>query len=732
MYSADKPISNSNDDVLGRRPFARQLSKAILSLGTTDNFTIGLFGKWGTGKTSLINMAVEEIDLLAARMTNDTSPIVIKFEPWNFVDSDNLIAQFFNHLKNELKLKDRSEILGKVGEALEEYSNAIEFVESIPVVGKYASFLKYTMTLTGKKLKDKTNQSNVLHTKEKLSKELEKLNKKIVIIIDDIDRLSNNQIRLIFQLVSSVAGLPNLIYLLSMDREVVVRALESVQECDGNEYLEKIVQIPFEIPEIDREKVLEMLFHKLDEIMKSKTNTIFSEEHWSKVFRTCVEPYILTIRDVNRVINSFYFKYDMSYSEVDFADLFGVTVLQIMDPEIIKWIINNSKELCGSSYDYKGVVYAEQQKKKQVYLEKFQRITKNAENMLNVLCTFFPKFAKEVDHYYESITDDELRRQCRLAHEDKFSFYFNLNIEKLPISRELMQESFFKYSIEEVKELIELINNKDMIISYLQELRSNIQYIPYERIPFFVEILYRNSYWFKGVKEKSIMSFSAQRFAEWCINDLIKRLKTKEEKFILLKDIIENADLYTLHTVSIDINRIELGFGRLAGKEEKVDQQFINLEHLLILEKLYSERLKELLKIDSIFDLDSMLFVVYLWRNFDETSCKEYIGKILLDNDSILKFIVRLSSSWNGTNGKGWTFNEENYKEFVSKEEILKAIEETTYTDKKALLTEIELIKLASFVLNLNLASMDHVSEKDAKELVNQWANNANNQETSH
>lgn len=722
MYSADKPIEYGKDDILGRRPFSKQLAKAILSLDRRDNITIGLYGKWGTGKTSIINMTIEEIKSLANSMTKDSSPIVIKFEPWNFVDANNLISQFFKFLRSELNPNDKSERLENVGEALEEYSEAIEFAEAIPVVGKYASLIKHTMSFAGKRLKNETTQFNVLLTKEKLSNALEKQKKKIVIIIDDIDRLSNDQIRLIFQLVSSVAGLPNLIYLLSMDKEIVVRALESVQKCDGNAYLEKIVQIPFEIPKIDREKVIELLLQKLNEILDSKPNPMFNKEHWSKVFSACIDPYISNIRDVNRVINSFQFKYDMMYAEVDFADMLGITVLQIMKPEIIKWITNNKVELCGSSYDYKGVVMAEQQKKRQAYLEKFQEFAKDNDNMLNVLCAFFPKFAKEVEFSYEMTADDELRRQCRLAHEDKFNLFFELNTDKLPVSKTMIQDAIYKYSHEELTEIFDLINNKGMIIPFLQELRSSIQDIPYERIPLFVGGLYNNSYWFKGTKEKSILTFSAQQFAEWCIQDLIKRLGTEEEIYNLYKKIIENADLFTLHAISMDINRIELGFGRLAGKEESVEKQVISLEHLITLENLYVERLKKHLTNVSLFELESLLFVVYLWKNYDEVSCKEYIEKLLTDNTNILKFIVRLSSSWTGTEGKGWTFEENNYKEFVAAEKVLKSVEETTYSEKKIVLTQEELLKLASFVLNLKLGSMEHVPESEAEKLVNQWA----------
>ena len=100
--------------------------------------------------------------------------------------------------------------------------------------------------------------------KEKLIKELKKKKKKIIVVIDDIDRLSNEQIRMVFQLVNQVAGLPNVLYLLSMDKDVVVRALKNVQDCNGEEYLEKIVQVPFTIPKLDKDKVLDLFLYKIE------------------------------------------------------------------------------------------------------------------------------------------------------------------------------------------------------------------------------------------------------------------------------------------------------------------------------------------------------------------------------------------------------------------------------------------------------------------------------------
>ena len=92
-YNTDKAIENCDQDLLGRASFSRQLGKAIYEYKGKDSLVIGLFGKWGTGKTSVINMALQEIAQLSVE--NADKPLVMKFAPWNYSDKDNLIGLFF-------------------------------------------------------------------------------------------------------------------------------------------------------------------------------------------------------------------------------------------------------------------------------------------------------------------------------------------------------------------------------------------------------------------------------------------------------------------------------------------------------------------------------------------------------------------------------------------------------------------------------------------------------------
>ena len=81
MFYSDNPIKSKDYDSLHRAEFSKQLAEAILSYTKLDNFTISLCGRWGSGKTSILNMVVNEINCLSDN--DDDSPSMVNFSPWN-------------------------------------------------------------------------------------------------------------------------------------------------------------------------------------------------------------------------------------------------------------------------------------------------------------------------------------------------------------------------------------------------------------------------------------------------------------------------------------------------------------------------------------------------------------------------------------------------------------------------------------------------------------------------
>ena len=133
MYYSDKPILSKKEDFLKRKYFAELVAKSLENLNSQDTFTIGLYGQWGTGKTSLVNMILEEIK-------ENEKVVIVRFEPWNFSSTNQLLEQFFVHLTNVFR-NINDEKMQKIGDALEKYSEAFEIAEVIPYVGGLLSLL---------------------------------------------------------------------------------------------------------------------------------------------------------------------------------------------------------------------------------------------------------------------------------------------------------------------------------------------------------------------------------------------------------------------------------------------------------------------------------------------------------------------------------------------------------------------------------------------------------------
>lgn len=717
-YSTDRPIDTEEQDLLGRSFFSKQLGKAIYEYNEKDGLVIGLFGKWGTGKTSIINMVVNEINKLA--VNDDNKPMIMKFSPWNYSDRDNLISLFFRSLKNQINIQDNDELKKKVGKALSDYSGAFDALSLVPVVGSaVAAVLKSLAQAQGDNL---LQSADLDETRIILEKALIEANKKIIIIIDDIDRLTNSQIRDVFQLVKQVADFPNVIYVLAMDREVVCSALTEVHNIDGNEYLEKIIQVPFELPELRKSKLHNIFFNKLEQILGNLPGeVVLDQNYWNKVFRNCIEPYINTLRDVNRVINTFQFKYATLYQETSFEDMIGISTLEVLEPKLYKWIASNKDAVCGGfmhgllSNNGNGTNY------NKFYHDEFERLGIDPNLAMHCISTMFPVFAKDVNEYqysYQSLSD--IRGKMRVAHEERFELYFMLDFDYIKVSRSIINACIYEYDKDKLIIVINEINKQGNIVYLLDEIRSLVKEIPYNRLNLIASVILNIQGEFKGENSRVIFTLSACDIAEYLVIDILDRLETEIEKYNIICSAVENVNKNGLGSIAQIINRIELAYGRLAGDLERKDKQIISLDHLKELEKIYVERINVIANSESILDMNKFNFAFYLWECFDKDNVKKYLEDLFEDKVNKLKFICAMAGRWNGTHGSGWSFNAKNYSEYITDDEIYNLIKEF---DKSKLykFTEIEQIKLASFVLNYNKTEMDYANEQEALQLLNEW-----------
>ena len=438
VFAPDQPIKSCKEDILGRKSFAQSLGDAILNYKEKESIVVGLFGEWGSGKTSLINMALEHINDVSRGKTSDDKPIIIKFNPWNYSDQNQLIIQFFRQLSVTLRKPGYSKDVKKAGEWLEIYGKFFEAFTFIPVVGPLAHILSSMSKNIGAAAKAWDNlKSNDLNSiRAKLNQLLNKQPHKIVIVIDDIDRLNDTEIRQIFQLVKSLGDFPNTIYLLAFDKNVVINALMRVQEGYGLEYLEKVVQIPFEVPLIPKQKVEELLFSQLNQSLEGTVKAKWDHDHWSRIYNAGLKCFFRNIRDVNRYINTFQFGFEIVKDEVNPVDFSAITAIQVFMPEVFYGIRDNKEIFSGIYYELQRSDERRAQDKARCE-EIISRANEPSPEVLKgLLQKLFPKL---VSIYGNTIYGpewlDEWREACRICSPDVFDVFFRLSLPRGEMSQ---------------------------------------------------------------------------------------------------------------------------------------------------------------------------------------------------------------------------------------------------------------------------------------------------------
>ena len=258
MISSDLPIYKSSEDIFNRSPFAESLAQTIVKYSDSSSFTIGLYGPWGSGKTSLLNMIVESVEAA------DSNTIILRFNPWLCSEPKQLVTQFFKQLSSAIKLrKTASDLVWKL---IDQYGDFFAVASNVSVIGSLIAAGGKALSKEAEEQIERRSD-NLQLQKDRIIKRMEEEQLRILVLIDDIDRLSEEEIISVFQLVKSLADFPNMIYVLAFDYSVVVSALSKVQHGNGKEYLEKIVQVPFEIPAPDMETIYDSLLSKLNSIM---------------------------------------------------------------------------------------------------------------------------------------------------------------------------------------------------------------------------------------------------------------------------------------------------------------------------------------------------------------------------------------------------------------------------------------------------------------------------------
>ena len=361
-YLTDRPALL---DALGRSQFAKSLAHALLAANSTDGFVVGIEGGWGTGKSSIIGFATKSLSEVAS---NGARPIVVEFNPWIVSNTGALVEALIGQIAAAINAdRDSAEQGIKTGEKLLRYVGLLRHLKYLKYVpgaswagnaaedaASAAESMAEAAKGTQEALDDVKKLLPVLDLskrKSEVADALRVLNRPIVVILDDIDRLPPDEIRTVVQTIKAVADFPKTTYLLAYDRDVVAKALGLGDASAGLSYLEKIVQVAYPIPPLFQYQLRRFVATRVRELLAMLSIDLRSFE--VKNLDQAIDVLTKLVRhprDVVRLLNRLILSLPATHSEVNSIDVLVFEALSQRFPAIREMVHAHPEDFIGHPF----------------------------------------------------------------------------------------------------------------------------------------------------------------------------------------------------------------------------------------------------------------------------------------------------------------------------------------------------------------------------------------------
>ena len=514
-FSPDRPINSKSEDLLGRANFAESLARAIKSWKGKDSLVIALYGPWGSGKSSVKNLVLDSL-----KSSPSTCPSILEFNPWQLASQSQITEAFFTEIGTQLGRVDTSANASQLAAKFHAYGRYLRtgrfaligvkgiiltilgVIGVLNLVGAFFHWYLFLETMAAGVLllmivlgyfsnlfesisesfqgEAKSHALTIPEMKGELAGMLAMLQRPILVVLDDVDRLSSDELKLVFQLLKGNADFPNLIYLLLLSLD---HAEESLKQLGGKDYIEKIVQVGFEIPKLERLQLDELLGDEIEKAMREHgfLDSFISEiDRWRSIYTLGARGFFRTIRDVRRFASVLAFQLShfsgASAQEVNVVDLTALQVLALFEPKVYQAIFLMKHRLVETG-DHSGYLLDQtlnKDAKQESLLDRLQA-SASAENrgyVREILVGLFPRvpFDKK-DVRFSGARESSLIQSLRICHGGYFDRYFLLSISQ----RDLPES--------ELHELISLSTNRTrFVLEILSVVQRGLYDILFERL----------------------------------------------------------------------------------------------------------------------------------------------------------------------------------------------------------------------------------------------------------
>lgn len=657
-YLADRPITNKSEDKFQRYSFAKRIADTIKIRENSESLVFGLYGAWGEGKSSILNFIDNEL-------RSDDNIISIRFNPWRYSDEESLLKNLFDKITKSLEknLETKTE---KFGAALKKLS-------------AITSLFGHDISSIANLL----NDTKIEEFKERVDELLKASNLKVVIFIDDIDRLDKQEIFTIFRIVKLTADFENTIYVLSFDDEMVSEAIGdrfgSGNIEAGRSFLEKIIQVPLTIPKVQPEALKNLCFSLVENNLNLSKITLSDDQikRFVYQFTSHILSEIDTPRHAVRYGNTISFSLPLLKDEVNTVDLLLIEAIKTFYPKHYNLIKSEPIFFIG---DKENFLFGNDAEKKEDLKNRLDKLSQNKsliekEKIRFILTDLFPKLSSLYNTYNNSVENkNEWFVKKRICSDQYFKRYFSYCVIEGEVSDIQFEDFLNQLKTKSIDDLVVIaldILKNSKADNFIQKLRSK-----------------ESSFsWEDGKKISLILCHLSDVFPEG--DGAFYFSGTFDQAAIFISRVIEcNKTINTFEFAKelmsyAKESRFAYSINNWLRKGDNIEDKLYTLEQYQILAKILTDRvIKEAGEI-SIFQLneDYIYYLLNTWIERDKKGftryTKKFLNKAKENIISFLEFFVPYRIDVNSGNKYKLDITKDQYEYIISiynKEEIFKRI----------------------------------------------------------
>jgi hypothetical protein len=523
-YRTDAPISDPRLDVFDREPFAHRIADTIGARNDPSSLVVGIYGPWGDGKTTVLNF-------ICGRLKDYPSIICVSFNPWRMEGEQALLQGFFATLAEVLD-KELTTSSEKLGDILKRYGSLLKIAPGgwgDAAVGAGTALSAVSLD----------------QLRDRISAMLRDANRRVVIIMDDIDRLDRVEIQAIFRLVKLTGDFENTAYVLAFDEQMVASAIgEKYASSSGQSYeaginfLEKIVQVPLHLPPPSADALRQYCFELVDEALRESATEMSQNQvnEFVRHFMDGIQIRMKTPRMAKRYANALHFALTILKGETYTPDLLLVEALRMFYPKLYDAIRHDSEPVLRTHSANKA--NADAGKFIEANTEGMTDAEKSAAT--NLVQALFPRMGSTI---IGSDWEDEFARDQRVASSYYFPRYFTYGVSSSDVP-DVALKSFLaalsQVSVDESTKIFRGLINDRNAGTLLYKLRSQEDQMSAEAAAPLITVLARNGGCFPS-PDSFVFFMQPLMQAVICVRQLMRRIP-EEERLAMALGAISNAE----------------------------------------------------------------------------------------------------------------------------------------------------------------------------------------------